>query len=252
MNPGWLDEFPVALARIECSGERHTIRWEGGELLAPDHADPEGERALVALGGARSTCIDVLGAWSRQKESAGVLSALSRGSHDPIGTAAVGLHNVQAPMPAMGHRNQMVPGRRFRGSGSGSWVSIVGNAGPGMSAGSAGASVRPGGDTASTNEEDMALLAGLGHELTLRLVATVTVVLLERLKTSQGHGVRPALEASLFGRVVSTLRSWLAAPDLEIDLAVAGPGDSSAIGYDRIGRIRLGPPFGLGGPRLGA
>ena len=89
MTPEVLSELPNALARLDCSGQRHAIRWEAGELVALDHQDPEGERALVALGGTRTPCIEILNAWSRQKENADILSALSRGSLDPIPTGGV-------------------------------------------------------------------------------------------------------------------------------------------------------------------
>jgi hypothetical protein len=65
------------------------------------------------------------------------------------------------------------------------------------------------------------LLAGLGHEVTLRLVATVTAALLDRLKNGEGLPARPSLEVSLFGRASSALRTWLGVPELAIELDVA-------------------------------
>ena len=64
MTPDRLRELPAAIARVNCSGARHAVRWEGGDLIALDHDDPEGERALAALGGTSCTCLEVLGAWA--------------------------------------------------------------------------------------------------------------------------------------------------------------------------------------------
>ena len=49
------------------------------------------------------------------------------------------------------------------------------------------------------------LLAGLSHELTLRLASTVTSVLLEELRTPKGASMGPVLVASLFGRAWAAL-----------------------------------------------
>jgi hypothetical protein len=37
-----MSDYPRAVARITCGSERHSIRWEKGELIALDHGDPEG------------------------------------------------------------------------------------------------------------------------------------------------------------------------------------------------------------------
>jgi hypothetical protein len=90
-------------------------------------------------------------------------------------------------------------------------------------------------DSAS-REVDIALLAGLGHELTHRLVATVTAALLDPLKSSGDPPERPALEASLFGRASSALRTWLGDSDLAVELEVAEPGAEASLHWDGNGR----------------
>ena len=214
MIPGVLSELPTALARLDCSGQRHAIRWEAGELVALDHEDPEGERALVALGGARTSCIEVLSAWARQRESADVLSALSRGTLDSIRTG--GVQPMRVPgLASKTTRNVVMPGRMAMPMGQ--WVSRVGTArGSAVAVSTGGGPI--GGPALSTFEEDIVTLAGLGQEMTHRLVATVTAIHLDRLESSGGSDVRPALETSLFGRALTALRTWLAVPDVEVEL----------------------------------
>jgi len=239
MIPGILGELPTALARLDCSGQRHAIRWEAGELVALDHEDPEGERALVALGGARTTCIEVLSAWSRQKESAGLLSSLSRGTLDPVRAGASpqvrGLHPA-----SMTPRNVVMPARGARPLGQ--WVTQVGTARASAVLAAAGAPPITG-TAFPAFEEDIVILAGLGHEMTLRLVSTVTAVLLDRMDGPDGSVVRPALEASLFGRALTALRTWLAVPDLEVDLMVTGPDDAPSLAWDGEGPAELRLPL---------
>ena len=236
--PGVLGELPSALARLDCSGQRHAIRWEAGELIALDHEDPEGERALVALGGARTPCIEVLSAWARQMENADLLSALSRGTLDLVPTG--GVQPMRVPgLASKTTRNVVMPARMARPTSQ--WVSQVGTArGSAVTVSAGGGPV--GGPSLSTFEEDIFTLAGLGQEMTLRLVATVTAMLLDRTDGSVSD-VRPALEASLFGRALTALRTWLAVPDLEVELTVADPADAPSLAWDGAGPAQLTLPL---------
>ena len=238
MIPGVLGELPSALARLDCSGQRHAIRWEAGELIALDHEDPEGERALVALGGARTPCIEVLSAWARQMENADLLSALSRGTLDLVPTG--GVQPMRVPgLASKTTRNVVMPARMARPTSQ--WVSQVGTArGSAVTVSAGGGPV--GGPSLSTFEEDIVTLAGLGQEMTLRLVATVTAMLLDRTDGSVSD-VRPALEASLFGRALTALRTWLAVPDLEVELTVADPADAPSLAWDGAGPAQLTLPL---------
>ena len=235
MTPDRLRELPAAIARVNCSGARHAVRWEGGDLIALDHDDPEGERALAALGGTSCTCLEVLGAWARQKESPGLLSALSRGPQDPVQTE--GLRTGPFPYPVTtGPRNVVLA------AGTGRWMAMA----PSGSSGSVtGIAVPTSGHASpsSTREEDIALLAGLGHELTLRMAATVTALLLEDGWDPDGPPARPALEASLFGRASCALRAWLGDPDLDVELEVVESGAGASLEGDASGPIRVRLPL---------
>jgi hypothetical protein len=240
MTSDLLKDLPVAFARVDCSGERHAMRWDVGSLEALDHGDPEGERALAALGGTSCTCLDVLGAWSRQRENPAILTALSRGAHDPIQAQGLQLRPFAAPPPAPGLQNRVV-NSATSAAGAG-WVAVTGqNArmiGRAVPLGGAGAQTGAG----PTFEDDVVLLAGLGHHVPLRLVATVTAALLEQLDGPDAHSVRPVLEASLFGRATSALRAWLALPDLEVELDVTAPEADPNVHWAAGGPIELALP----------
>jgi hypothetical protein len=240
MTPDPLSELPPALARVECSGERHTIRWASGNLVALDHVDPEGERTLAALGGTGCACLDVLGAWSRQQENPGLLTALSRGTQDQIQAEGFQTRTF-VPYPATTTpRNVLRPARG--GGMTHGWVAVTGSA-VRMTGGAVPAGVMdPRTNAGPTREDDLALLAGLGHELTLRLVATVTATLLDRLDGPDRFSARPVLEASLFGRASCALRSWLATPDLEVELQMTRPDEEPSLEWDGGGPVQVALP----------
>jgi hypothetical protein len=77
--------FPPATSVVECDGHRHRIYWEAGGLLAPDHGDPRGERALAVLGGKDVACMDVLKVWAEHRHDPRLLSVLTRGPGDSTG-----------------------------------------------------------------------------------------------------------------------------------------------------------------------
>jgi hypothetical protein len=235
-----LSQLPVAVARVACSGGTHAIRWEGGDLVALDHDDPEGERALAALGGQSCTCLDILGAWARQRGDAALLSALSRGSQDPVQTEGLWPGPFAAYRATTLPRNVATAGRggMWRGgAGLTSSLSVVtGVATPGAAMGQHSGS-------SFTDDDDVVLLAGLGHQLTLRLAATVTAALLNQLDSPQGLSPRPSLEASLFGRASAALRTWLGKPELELELAVVEPDEEPTLDWDVGSPVHLALPL---------
>ena len=241
MTDGRLSQLPPAFGRVTCSGETHAIRWEGGDLVALNHDDPEGERTLAALGGQSCTCLDVLGAWARQREDAALLSALSRGPQDPVRMEGFESGRFAAYPATTGPRNVVSArygGGMWRSGGSGGTISLnMGVAVP-------GAPMGPPASDSSTREQDVVLLAGLGHELTLRMVATVTAALLDRLESPHGPAPRPSLVASTYGRASSALRTWLGVRELAVELEVTAPDGEPGLRWEAGGPLHLALPLG--------
>jgi len=253
-----LATLPVATAQVECHEQPHTIRWEAGELTAVDHGDPEGERALAALGGTRLACIDVLNAWARYRRDPRLLTVCTRGPGDHVTPSPVGPGVVVAPgaphSAPMARPWLATRPRPPRGGGSGGWRGTVSTARMTV-AGQAHTSLVPGsavggggfalyGHAAAEEEvpEGLALLAGLGGQVPLRLVATVTAYLLGQLDNDAGPApnpgespgpgaARPSLEASLFGRARLALAQWLDNPQLDIDVEVAEAGEPASFSH---------------------
>ena len=238
-----LGELQPVVAPVDCSGQRHRMRWAAGDLTALDHDDPDGERALIALGGPRCACLDVLEAWSRQRGSTRLLSALSRGTRDLVRPAELGMGpGFQAQRAAM-----LRAGAR-RGSaqvahGVSNWIStssgIHGTATLGSVRGPVGLQMGPQESAAS----DLGVLANLGYPMTLRLVATVTATLLGQPGTATDSSVLPALTASLFGRSLIALRDWLGVPDLDIELTIADAADEPTVGLGTSAPLRVVLPL---------
>jgi hypothetical protein len=74
-------------------------------------------------------------------------------------------------------------------------------------------------------EDELVRLLALGGGLPDRLQANTAAVWTRRLST--GHAMleatRPQLHAALYGRVLTTLRTWLGEPELAIKLAMTEP-----------------------------
>lgn len=198
-----LSSFPSAAARLDCAAEAHILRWEEGELFAPDHGEPEGERALAALGGTRSPCIDALDAWARHRRDAGFLAVATRGAGDPVrapgdGPAQQGGWFAYAPMTA--RLRTSYPLVRPR---------------PHQAAVAVASGGRPPVPRPPDADESLLSLARLGQELSTRLVATVTAGLLGDVASGQpgAERVLPALEASLWARATNALSLWLGGLD---------------------------------------
>lgn len=234
-----LDGLPPAEARVTCSGERHVIRWEAGDLIALDHGDAEGERALAVLGGTTCACVDTLSAWTRRRDDPRLLTALSRGPCDVVRPQELppGLpmtSGPRVPHPSWVSRGGVTASRAM-GSASYSSLRSVAFGGP------VGSSTSP----SATAEEDIALLVGLGRSVTVRLVASVTAVLLEQMATNGPYSPRlhAVLEVSLYGRALCTLRSWLGVPNMQLDLGVIEPEETPVVEEVNDYTIGLGLPL---------
>ena len=228
-----LEALPPVVAPVECSGQRHRIRWAGGDLTALDHDDPEGERTLAALGGPSCVCLEVLDAWSRQRQSARVLTALSRGARDPVRPQEL----WGGPGPSV-QRAAMLRAARARSTAPTppAPVNLVLAARGPQHAGPQAW----GQDPVLT---DLGALSQLGFPMTLRLVSTVTAVLLEQADEATRAASKPALTASLFGRSWTALRDWLGVPDLEMDLVLPHEGSEPSIELRPSGPLRVALPL---------
>jgi hypothetical protein len=236
-----LSRLPVATATLECQGESHTIRWEAGDLVAMDHEDPEGERALAALGGTGMVCIDVLNAWQRHRRDPRLLSVCTRGPGDPVQPWPSGQGQVGQGVP-FGAVTTLMRGRatgnaflRARGGRMAQGGLSTFSGGGAISAAVAARPGRPGIPAGRADEggrlASLDLLVGLGSQVPVRLVATVTAHLLAELASgAEGSAsVVPALQASLFGRAHNALVNWLEGSAMVATVEVAEPGAPAAI-----------------------
>lgn len=209
-RPPWWAGLPAAEARLDCGGRPHRLRWAAGELHALDHGDDlESEQILSALGGQGFPCLDVLEAWARHAADPRVLVLASRGPADPVATW------TPPPVP-----------HRLGGLRRGRTYSVLSYH---------GAPREP--------EDDLLGLIGLGGPLPDRLAATVIAAWAEQLRApadadaeapvaaAAGTGAvgtrvgevaaaRPALQAALYGRAVTALRSWTSQRDLAVALTM--------------------------------
>jgi hypothetical protein len=226
-DPWWSGLLPVDV-QVDCSNESHHLRWEAGALVALDHEDPDGERTLGALGADRAACIEVLDAWARHSDDLGVLTVSSRGQADPVQVDGEG--QVPGGGRSLGRLAAGLPVQTMRSGGFG-WTSVAPGAHPMM----------PG---PSGPFDEITNLLALSGALSQRLVATVIAVWSERIGTSaqtvESH--MPELTAALFGRVASSVRSWLSDSALELVLEMIPPSESPSMSRDsNLVRARL--PF---------
>ncbi|HEX2849250.1 MAG TPA: hypothetical protein VHN98_01800 [Acidimicrobiales bacterium] len=83
----WWAGMPDAAVELRCQGERHTVRWHAGQILAAAHGDADAEAALGALGGDPPACLDLLARWGRQAASVELVSLWRRPGEDLTGFA---------------------------------------------------------------------------------------------------------------------------------------------------------------------
>jgi hypothetical protein len=94
------------------------------------------------------------------------------------------------------------------------------------------------------SETELLELLALGGDLPDRLQADAAATWTRRLRTGHAEleAARPQLQAALYGRVLMALRSWLAQPDLSIELTMVDLGEERRL--DRSGdTIAVTLPF---------
>jgi hypothetical protein len=260
VNPWWLGLDP-AQATIACGEYAHRLRWEQGALRALDHDDPEGERALAALGGERCACVEVLDAWSRHAGDPRVLVLASRGPTDPLAahagwTAQLGTRPrvaapAMAPPPAPAPRRQFLrlPSRRGASAAAAQAAASASIAASAPAAPAPPAATVRGLPTlplATQSESELVALLGLGGGVQDRLVATVADAWARRLETGgvdvPVSAARATLHASMQGRLAAVLRPWLGRADIELELELIEAGGTPIL-TERVGVVRAELPF---------
>jgi len=61
---GWHHGLPPVTVSLPCGPATHRLTWRRGRLVLHDHPGLAAERALLALGADRPTCLDVVDAWA--------------------------------------------------------------------------------------------------------------------------------------------------------------------------------------------
>lgn len=181
-------------------------------LRAVDHDDPEGERVLSALGAERCTCLDVLDAWERHRGDPRVLVLACRGPADQF--------------------EEQPDGRSRRGYARVQFIGSRPAPAPQIS-------------DAARAENDLTTLLRLGGGLQDRLVATVAAAWQERLGQPDDSlaRVRPQLHAALHGRALATIRTWLGASGVELQLRMIDEAEQPQLVREH-GMVRAELPFG--------
>jgi hypothetical protein len=226
-NGPWFACLPGCETHLPCGSGRHTIRWEAGELRLADHADPEAELVLAALGGEKARCVEVAEAWARHT---GDLTVLGVGPRSPADEIVVSWDDVAAAATA----------------GRGGWTGYAPLGGgpphgpmqlaspPAAAMARAAArrlqSQREHGQ-ASQRRTDMLSLLALGYGFQVRLAGHVVAAYADRVdeEDEQERSVRSVLTAALDGRLAPVAERWLGIdPDQVLVSLHRGPGWGSA------------------------
>ena len=59
----WHEGVPSTRFDVNCEGHEHTVVWSGGEVHLVNHPNIGSEKALIALGGPKPKCLEVLDLW---------------------------------------------------------------------------------------------------------------------------------------------------------------------------------------------
>ncbi len=213
MSREWWDGLLPVEVRLDCSGGTHAVRWEDGVLTASDHEDPTAERALAALGGERTRCIELLDTWARHADDLRVLTITSRGASDPVHPDAESRFvSTVSGMPRPGVQGVAMTVVRPAAAG---WVSYAPLS-----------TTQPIGGRPGLPSDDILDLLSLSGALTQRLVAQIIASWAARLAGDEQGGIDPhgpALTAALYGRVVASVRTWLGEAGSTVELEMIAP-----------------------------
>jgi hypothetical protein len=208
------EAYPIGAAEttIECQDAEHRLRWVDGVFSTPDHDDPDGERAMIALGGPACPCLTTLDRWLRHADDLDVLLLASRGPSDVL--------ENDADRPRRGSRGGA---RRTGGPATGGWYAY----GP-----LSWVRTPPGSPSWLPDEpaDEVSALLALGDGLAHRLVATVVATWTARIEAvdPRVEPVRPDLTAALYGRALAAFQGWLG-PEVQAEVVMVAPGIAAGI-----------------------
>ena len=218
-NDPWFSCLAPCEAHVPCGQGRHIVRWEAGALRLPDHADPEAELVLAALGGEKARCVELAKAWGRHTEDLSVLAIGPRGPADEI---AVSWDDVDA---APGRRSVPYGPSRSTPMRLASPPPAAIRPGAGRDAGpaAAGAQLQET-EEAARRRNDMLSLLALGYGFQVRLIGQVAEAHADRPDEAM-EKIRPPLVAAITGRLAPVAEQWLGIdPDQVVVALHRGPG----------------------------
>lgn len=227
----WWDGLAPAQMSLDCGGTEHLLRWAEGQLTAIEHPDANRERALVALGGERVACLDLLDAWHRHSDDLDLLVLSSRGPSDRL------------PDPNATENTRYSGGYRKFGRTTGPVGIPNFRGGSPRNVGRGWTSYSPFDDDHDNVEITADQLANLGGGLTDRLVATILAAWAERIDAGDERVAvaLPKLRAALYGRVVATIRGVTREPAV-VDLVMVDAPAQRVVTL-QTGRVRVELPF---------
>jgi hypothetical protein len=252
-NDPWFACLPSCEAHVPCGQGRHIVRWEAGALRLADHADPEAELVLAALGGEKARCVELAEAWGRHARDLSVLAIGPRGPADEI---SVSWDDVDAVAQASGRGAltsygppRSVPMRL---------------ASPSVPTAARAQARRQQAEQemeqVAQRRNDMLSLLALGYGFQVRLIGQVAEAhasspdeQLEVERVREGgregvrEGVRPPLVAAITARLAPVAEEWLGLdPDQVVVSLHRGPGWGSVelTGWGEQRRLRVSLPAG--------
>jgi hypothetical protein len=241
-NDPWFMCLPSCEAYVPCGQGRHIVRWEAGALRLADHADPEAELVLAALGGEKARCVELTEAWGRHAADLSVLAIGPRGPADEI---SVSWDDVDDATQASGRGVTPSHGPRR--------LAPLRLAGPSLPTAARAQARRQQVDQemarVAQRRNDMLSLLALGYGFQIRLIGQVAEAHASSPdeQMEKAERVRPPLVAAITARLAPVAEEWLGIdPDQVVVSLHRGPGWGSVelTGRGEQRRLRVSLPAG--------
>jgi hypothetical protein len=240
-NDSWFMCLPSCEAHVPCGQGRHIVRWEAGALRLADHADPQAELVLAALGGEKARCVELTEAWGRHAADLSVLAIGPRGPADEI---SVSWDDVDDAAQASGRGLAPSHGPRR---------AAIRLAGPSLPTAARAQARRQQVDQemarVAQRRNDMLSLLALGYGFQVRLIGQVAEAYADSPdeQMEKAERVRPPLVAAITARLAPVAEEWLGIdPDQVVVSLHRGPGWGSVelTGRGEQRRLRVSLPAG--------